>query len=224
MIVADAAAVIGYCQAQDVPLVNISTSEVYGFSGEYRESDACVVPAANRWSPRLEYAVGKLAAEMEIRLSGIEAVSIRPFNVVGARQLPDGGFVLPTFAEQAVSGQALTIFGPGLQVRCLTAVEDVAAFVHHAINRGALEGVVNVGNPANRTDIVTLAHKVCDAAGVKHYFEWTNGRAVHGPDYAEAEGVIKTPNIDRARALGWAPKRGLDELIADAVAHARVAA
>src|SRR5690606_16210498 len=62
-------AAISYCRRHDASLVNISSSEVYGFSGVYRETDPCKVP--HRLSHRLQYAAGKLAAEQLVRTSGL---------------------------------------------------------------------------------------------------------------------------------------------------------
>ena len=86
------------CRAR---LVDVSTSEVYGGGqeGYCSETMAKIVPAAT--SARLEYAVGKLAAETAVlnlcRTKGLRARIVRPFNVSGPRQSGQGGFVLPRF-------------------------------------------------------------------------------------------------------------------------------
>lgn len=205
------------CIEADVPLVNISTSEVYGFSGTYSETDVCEVPV--RPSARLEYAVAKLAGEYVVMNSihrGLKACSIRPFNVAGPRQRSDKGFVLPTFVEQALAGKPLTIFGDGSQQRAFTAVTDVCRFVRDFLVRDLsnFDGrVFNVGNPNNETTVNALAHRVIERLGAERKFEMTDGKAIHGADYEEAEGHVKTPCIDRARSLGWEPQVSLDQLI-----------
>jgi len=205
------------CIKDDIPLVNISTSEVYGFSGTYSEINVCEVPV--RPSARLEYAVAKLAGEYVVMNSihrGLKAVSIRPFNVAGPRQRSDKGFVLPTFVEQALASKPLTIFGDGSQQRAFTSVTDVCRFVRDFLFRDLsnFDGrSFNVGNPNNQTTVNALAHRVCEQLGVERKFVNTNGKAIHGPDYEEAEGYIKTPNISRARSLGWEPQVGLAKLI-----------
>jgi nucleoside-diphosphate-sugar epimerase len=204
-------AVIRYCQRERVPLINISSSEVYGFSGVYRETDDCVVP--HRLSHRLQYAAGKLAAEQLVRTSNVQAVSIRPFNVAGPRQSMAKGFVIPTFCEQALSGRPLTVFSGGDQERCPTAVWDVCDFIlrcdpleHHGL-------VVNVGNPENRTTITDLARLVLEVSGSGSEIVFTNGKAIHGSAYEEAEGRVKVPKIITAASLGWRPRVGLRELV-----------
>ena len=78
---------------------------------------------------RLEYAIGKLAAEIAIinttRVKGLYATIVRPFNVAGPRQSPKGGFVLPRFIQQIESGKPLTVFGDGSAVRAFTHVKDM---------------------------------------------------------------------------------------------------
>jgi nucleoside-diphosphate-sugar epimerase len=202
---------------QEIPLLNISSSEVYGRSGVYRESDPLQVPM--RPSARLEYAIGKIAGEaivMNLAAAGrLRALSIRPFNVAGPRQDRSKGFVLPTFAEQALAGEPLTVFGNGEQQRAFTAVSDLAEL----ITGGYLEEapwageIFNAAAPENRTSILGLARKVIALAGSSSEVAFTSGREVFGPLYEEAEGFHKLPVCAEAQALGWRPALSLDDLI-----------
>jgi nucleoside-diphosphate-sugar epimerase len=196
----------------DCPLVNISSSEVYGFSGTYSEADSCIVPAKH--SARLEYAVGKLAAEHAvIGTPGLRSITIRPFNVAGPRQTRAKGFVLPTFVEQARAGRPLTVFGDGHQERSFTAVYDVVDFIAN-LRHGDFDGrVVNVGNPHNRTTVRDLADDVIGLVGADSEVIFTTGKAVHGDAYEEAEGIVKVPDTTRANLMGWQPRVDLDRLI-----------
>ena len=206
-------AVLRFCERHRLPLINISSSEVYGFSGVYRETDPCTVP--HRLSHRLQYAAGKLAAEQLVRTSRLPSLTVRPFNVAGPRQSRAKGFVIPTFCEQAVAGEPLTVFDGGLQERCPTAVWDIVDFILGARDVQLTEGtnVVNLGNPANRTTVLELAELVRTAAGSGSPVEQTTGQAVHGPLYEEAQGRVKVPDITLAETLGWRPKVGLAELV-----------
>lgn len=199
------------------PLVNISTSEVYGFSGVYSETDDIRVPFKH--SARIEYAVGKLAAEYTVKLRDIPSLTIRPFNVAGPRQTSSKGFVVPTFVEQALEGTPLTVFYPGTQERSFTAVSDIVRFVV-GLHPDQIDGqIVNVGNPANRTTILDLARLVIETTGSSSGLVETTGQAVHGSQYEEAEGTVKVPDISLARSLGWEPRVGLSDLIKETAAE-----
>lgn len=229
-IVSATRAAISVARHSDAPLVNVSSSEVYGVGGAYTEETRCVTPG--RHSPRLGYAVGKLAAEQDAHTAGlVGVVSVRPFNVVGPGQSAAAGFVLPRFIDQALRGSALTVFGDGQQTRALLSVYDCASAIIAAA-RGLVDeprdlGIVNVGNPANRTSMLDLAHLVAEVVeghvGWRAALRFTTGDVEYDePRYEEAEGGSKEPaNIDKARStLGWAPAWGLRRIVEDAVGEA----
>lgn len=196
-------------------LVDVSTSEVYGGgqNGLCAEDMDRVIQSDT--TARLEYAVGKLAAETAIlnmaKVSPLKAVIIRPFNVAGPRQAIEGGFVLPRFITQAIRGEPLTIFNKGRQIRAFTHVSDIVDGLILAMKKG--EGVYNLGNPANKITIMELARKVNEAAGGTGY-AYTSGKMVYGDLYAEAHD--KYPDSAKAMMeLGWSPKMDIDEIIAD---------
>jgi nucleoside-diphosphate-sugar epimerase len=202
------------CASLGIPLLNISTSEVYGFSGEYAETDDLRVP--DKHSARLEYAVGKIAGEHLLHgFKDLRFTTIRPFNVTGPRQTAAKGFVLPTFVEQAQAGDPLTVFEDGKQERAFTSVYDVARFIGRAVTEHNFDRrAYNVGNPDNRTTVLGLAKRVIEQTDSQSEITFTTGKAVHGEGYEEAEGIIKVPSIARANSVGWSPHDTLDQLIA----------
>ena len=76
-----------------------------------------------RPAPLSPYAVGKLAGEHYCAVFagayGLETVSLRYFNVFGARQDPKSEYaaVIPRFVTAGLAGQGVTIFGDGTQSR-----------------------------------------------------------------------------------------------------------
>lgn len=198
------------------PLVDVSTSEVYGSGGEDREGDPCHFAAPA--SARKEYALGKLAAETMLRnTAGLDVRIVRPFNVAGPRQLPEGGFVLPRFVRAALADGPLTVYRPGSQLRAFAHVADVAAGILAAYERGRAGEVYNLGNPANTSTIAQLADEVIAAVG-SGFVVLTDPTEIHGPGFREAPDKI--PNGDKARReLGWLPTRSRSEVIADTVAY-----
>ena len=202
------------CAWTNTPLINVSSSEVYGFSGEYAETDDLRVP--DKHSARLEYAVGKIAGEHLLHgFKDLRFTTVRPFNVTGPRQTSAKGFVLPTFAEQAQSGDPLTVFGDGTQRRAFTSVYDLAHVIADIVEDDDFaRETYNVGCPENETSILELANRVVEATGSSSEIVLTDGKAIHGEAYEEAEGIVKVPNVGKlARAGIQPPNQTLDELI-----------
>lgn len=219
-IVRDADVVRRWALALGAVLVDVSTSEVYGTAGASNgEGDPCVFGAEP--SARSEYASAKFAAErMLLDTPGLDVRIVRPFNVAGPRQRPDGGFVLPRFVRQALAGEPLTVYVPGTQRRAFTHVLDIAEGIVLAAERGHAGGVYNLGNPANECDILALAREVVEATGSSSPIEVVDPRDLWGPAFHEAPD--KVPDAGRAMLeLGWVPKRDRARTIADAIADVR---
>jgi UDP-glucose 4-epimerase len=200
-------------QASDVTLMHVSTSEVYGGGegGLCREDMECRV--SQRLSARLEYQTAKLAAEvMLLNTAGLDVRIIRPFNVSGPRQKPEGGFVLPRWASQWRSGEPLTVYAPGTQRRAMTHVQDIVDGMVAVWDRGA-RGVWNLGNPRNIVSMEELASMFVGVTGG----EWTlvEPTDLHGSEFVEA--AEKFPDSSKALALGWEPSRDILTIIRDVV-------
>ncbi len=224
-IVANTRLVVDACQSQAIPLVFLSSAEVYGFSGLLKEQDSIRVPPY--YNARIEYALAKLTSESMVTNSvaaGLRAFTIRPFNVAGARQSRKGGFVIPTFVEQALRGEALTVFDTGEQERAFLDVRDMTSFILGTIEQTEVfDGrVVNVGNPDNRISIAELAKKVKDQLNSPSAIAYVNPKTVHGTLYEEAESFRKIPSIERANALGWTPLYDMDEIVAEATRYTQM--
>ncbi len=196
-------------------LVYVSTSEVYGGGdhGLCEEESPRVIKGPV--SARQEYAAGKLACEVAIfnlcQQRNLQAVTIRPFNVSGVRQLGQGGFVLPRFVGQAILGLPLTVFGDGRQVRAFTDVRDVASGILTAGDRGENGKVYNVGNPANRINIRELAELVVTVTGSSSPIRMIDPAAIYGSSYRDAPD--KFPKAERLMALGWTPQWRLSQTV-----------
>lgn len=196
-------------------LVDVSTSEVYGSGGSDAEDDVCTFRPET--SARKEYAVAKLAAETMLRNRRLDLRIIRPFNVAGPRQLSEGGFVIPRFIEQARAGAPLTVYQPGTQRRAFTHVADIVDGMVACLGWPA--DVYNLGNAANSVTMLDLARQVLSVMGIDGLVEIVDPRTLHGPAFREAPD--KLPNSDRARSLGWSPRRSLSDIIVQA-ADARI--
>jgi nucleoside-diphosphate-sugar epimerase len=215
--------VVDACIVAGTPLVNISTSEVYGITGMASETDPCTVPA--RYSARLEYQAGKIAAEQVVGASvarGLRAVQIRPWNMAGPREAQTKGFVVPRMVCQALAGDPITVFEGGQQERAFTGVWDVCRFITDYLpgDYDAWQGqAYNVGNEANRTTINDLAHIVKEVTGSDRPIAHTSGKRVFGPRYEEASAGTKLPDASLARKLGWEPEQTLRDIVARTAAE-----
>jgi UDP-glucose 4-epimerase len=119
-------------------VVLASSSAVYG--------DAAALPLREEAAPRpgSPYAAAKLAAEQYAASwasrGGLEAVSLRFFNVYGPRQDPDSPYaaVIPVFARRIRDGKPMPVYGDGGQTRDFIFVGDV---VRALLLAGSVPGV-----------------------------------------------------------------------------------
>jgi nucleoside-diphosphate-sugar epimerase len=102
-------------------VVYASSSSIYG-NAESLPTIEKVIPA-----PVSPYGVSKLAAEHLMQLYASEfnvpTISLRYFTVFGPRQRPDMAF--NRWSRQALSGEAITLYGDGSQSRDFTFISDI---------------------------------------------------------------------------------------------------
>jgi UDP-glucose 4-epimerase len=203
-------------------LIDVSTSEVYGSGAADAEDDPCHFLA--RTSARKEYAVAKLAAEtMLLNSRGLDVIVVRPFNVAGPGQLPDGGFVIPRFVRQALANEPMTVYQPGNQRRAFTHVADIVDGLIAAYRNGRPGAVYNLGNPGNTTTIRELAEEVRAAARSSSPIDIIDPTTLWGPDFREAADKLPRAELAR-RELEWVPTRDRATIIGDVLSSLRVAA
>ena len=110
-------------------LVYISSSEIYGNSGEELLSESSKV------EPSTIYGASKLAGEYYIKafqeINNLECVIIRPFNTYGPKSHLKGvyGEVIPRFTLQLLNNMSPSIFGDGKQTRDFTYVLETATMI-----------------------------------------------------------------------------------------------
>ena len=217
-IITDAYRMIDAAQNSNCRLLFVSTSEVYGggINGLCGENTPKIVPA--KTSIRLEYGVGKIAAETAILnhslIGKLDAIVVRPFNVAGPRQSGKGGFVLPRFIGAAIQNQPVTVFDDGGALRAFTHVKDIAMGCFLAMEKGESGDIYNLGNPNNKTTILDLAKKVIELTGSKSEISFVNPKDLYGKMYEASPD--KYPDSTAAfTKLGWSNKYDLESLILD---------
>jgi len=183
-----------------VPVLQASTSEIYG--------DPLVNPQnENYWGNvnttgiRSCYDEGKRAAETLFsdyaRQFGVSTRVARIFNTYGPKMDPYDGRVVSNFVVQALTGQPLTVFGEGTQVRSLCFVSDLIEgltrlfFSNHTTP-------INLGNP-EPIMMIDLAREI---------IELTNSKSeiIFKPIPLD-DPKLRQPDITLARkTLNWEPR------------------
>ncbi len=184
-----------------------STSEVYGDPLEHPQTEE-YWGHVNPVGPRSMYDEAKRFSEALImayfRSKGADTRIVRIFNTYGPRMRLDDGRVVPSFVQQALRGEPLTIYGDGLQTRSFCYVDDLVDGIYRLLLSDE-HLPVNIGNPSE-TSILDFA-------------KWINrltGNAA-GLDYQPDKRLgndpqRRRPDISRARSLlGWEPKVDLEE-------------
>lgn len=213
-----------YCIERGIPLIDISTSEVYGHAGALKEESEKVFPG--EYQVRTEYGGGKMVAEMALVNKAkfekrLKYHIIRPFNVAGPRQKPDGGFVLPRFVIAALTGQPLTVYGNGSQRRAFTHVGDICDAILAVAKSDLSNEVWNIGNPDNEMSIKQMAALVIKITKEKYpnknpKMVFVDPKKLHGGYFAEV--MDKVPYIEKIKArVGWVPQIPAEQVFAETI-------
>jgi UDP-glucuronate decarboxylase len=205
--VAGAINMLGLAKRLRVPILQASTSEVYGDPTVHPQSED-YWGHVNPIGPRSCYDEGKRCAETLFfdyrRQLGLSIKVARIFNTYGPRMHPDDGRVVSNFIVQALEGREITIYGNGTQTRSFCYVDDtIEALVRLMDSPDEVTGPINIGNPAE-ISVKELAEKVIEATGSKVKLEH---RELPADDPKQRQ-----PDISRARELlDWEPQVNLEQ-------------
>ncbi len=206
---------LGLAKRLNIPILQASTSEVYG--------DPTISPQpesywgnVNPIGLRSCYDEGKRAAESLFfdyhREHSVKIRVARIFNTYGPRMNLHDGRVVSNFIRQAISGESITLYGTGEQTRSFCYVDDLIDGLVRLMNTpGDVVGPINLGNPDEFT-MKELAAKVIDLTGSKSDLVY---EALPSDDPQQ-----RKPDTTKAsEILGWSAKidlnAGLLKTIAD---------
>jgi UDP-glucuronate decarboxylase len=198
---------LGLAKRLRVPILQASTSEVYG-DPEVHPQTEDYWGKVNPIGPRACYDEAKRVAETLFfdyhRQHGLAIRVARIFNTYGPRMAADDGRVVSNFIVQALRGEPLTIYGDGSQTRSFCYVDDlVGGLIALMENTTGEVGPVNLGNPGEFT-MLELAEKVLELTGSSSTIE-------HLP-LPQDDPKQRQPDISRAKkSLGWEPTVPLNE-------------
>ena len=155
---------------------------------------------------------GEAAVNTYHRAEGLDTRIVRIFNTYGPRMRPDDGRVVSNFVLQALKGEALTVYGDGLQTRSYCYVDDLARGIVALLDSEVNEPV-NLGNPVEHT-VIYLAQMVRDMVG--------SGSVIDHRPLPEHDPTRRRPDITRAtELLGWSPSVSLEDGLAATIEHFR---
>ncbi|MBI2252239.1 MAG: SDR family oxidoreductase [Armatimonadetes bacterium] len=113
-----------------------STSEVYGDPKEHPQGEnyfGNVNPAGIRSVYDEAKRFGETLTLAYFRKFNLNVKIIRIFNTYGPRMQKDDGRVIPTFINQALKGEPITIYGDGTQTRSFCYIKDLIEGIYKLI-------------------------------------------------------------------------------------------
>jgi dTDP-glucose 4,6-dehydratase len=209
---------LGLAKAKRAGLMLASTSEVYGDPKVHPQPES-YWGNVNPIGPRGVYDEAKRYAEAMAmayhRAHGIPVKILRIFNTYGPRMRRQDGRAVPTFVDQALRGEPITVHGDGSQTRSLCYVDDLIDGIWRLLVSDVVGAPVNLGNPEEVT-VLDLAKTIVSIAGSGSEVIFTE-RPVDDPE-------VRCPDIARARSeLGWTPRVPLAEGLRRTIDWARQA-
>ncbi|TVQ65300.1 MAG: dTDP-glucose 4,6-dehydratase [Balneolaceae bacterium] len=189
--------------------LHVSTDEVYGSLG-----DEGFFTEQTPYDPRSPYSSSKAASDHLVRAwhhtYGLPVLITNCSNNYGPCQFPEK--LIPVVILKALQGQAIPVYGTGVNVRDWLYVEDHVRALLRVVEQGAPGETYNIGghNEKKNLDVV---HTICDtldelkpAPGGQSYREqitFVTDRPGHDFRYA-----IDASKIERE--LGWTPLETFD--------------
>ena len=186
--------------------LQISTDEVYGSteSGSFTEE--------SELDPSSPYSASKAGGDLLVlayhRTFGSPVLITRSSNNYGPYQYPEK--VVPLFITNAIDGEALPVYGDGLNVRDWLYVDDNCAAIDVVLREGAVGEAYNIGG-GNEVKNLTLTRHILRLLGKSHeLIRFVSDRPGNDRRYS----------IDcaKVRALGWRPatpfEKGLENTVA----------
>jgi dTDP-glucose 4,6-dehydratase len=186
--------------------VQVSTDEVYGSIDEGSFTEASPL------RPSSPYSATKAGADLlvgsYVHTYGVEAAIVRGANNYGPYQYPEK--LIPLMILNALHGDALPVYGDGMQVRNWLHVEDFGRAIGAVLSDGVPGEAYNVGGPDEVANLDVVRRIVeltgADAGSIEHVPD----RPGHDRRYSLSS--------DKTRALGWEPRvrfaEGLERTVA----------
>ncbi len=200
-------ALLNACRDKSIPLLHISTDEIYGPApaGSAFREDAPPMPS----SP---YAASKASADLlifaAVKTFGQEAMIIRPVNNLGPYQYPEK--LIPLFLDRLMRNLPVPVYGDGKQSRFWLYVDDFSRAVELAVENFTPGECYNLSSKAEISNL-DLSRKLVNIIGCsEELIRFVKDRPGHDRRYA----------VDSSKFVnefGWLPQYDLDMALHDTV-------
>lgn len=206
---------LGLAKRLKCPILQASTSEVYG-DPEVHPQPESYWGRVNPLGARACYDEGKRCAETLFfdyrRQHQLQIKVARIFNTYGPGMSINDGRVVSNFIVQALRGDPITIFGDGAQTRSFCYVADLIEGLVGLMNTpSTFTGPVNLGRP-DEFSMLELAKTVIDLTG-------SRSQVVYQPIPPD-DPKVRKPDVSLAKAvIGWEPKTPLREGLKETIAY-----
>ena len=193
--------VVEACRTTGVPLVQISTDEVYGSIAEGSFTEESPLEGNSPYSATK--AGGDLLVQSYFTTFGSDVKICRGSNSYGPYQYPEK--LIPLMILNALRGDKLPVYGDGLNVRNWLFVEDFARGISAVLEDGKAGEVYNVGGPseAKNIDVVNRIVELVPGAD-ESLITFVEDRPGHDRRYSLSAEKLK-------REIGWEAKVQFDE-------------
>jgi len=189
----------------ELRFVQVSTDEVYGSieQGTFTEQS----PLA----PSSPYSATKAGADLLVQsyfhTYELPALICRGSNNYGPYQYPEK--LIPLMILNAVHGDALPVYGDGMQVRNWIHATDFARAIGHVLEHGDAGEVYNAGGPDEEPNIAVVRRIIELTGASESQLERVSDRPGHDRRYSLSS--------EKVRALGWLPRVRFEDGLADTV-------
>jgi UDP-glucuronate decarboxylase len=208
---------LGLAKRLGIPILQASTSEVYGDPQVHPQTEA-YWGNVNPIGFRSCYDEGKRCAETLFfdyhRQHNLVIKVARIFNTYGPRMHPDDGRVVSNLIMQAINNQPLTIYGTGEQTRSFCYIDDMLeGLLCLMFSPPDFTGPVNLGNQVELS-MNELANIILRLTASRSEIQYK--------PLPSDDPIQRQPDISLAkRQFGWTPEVSLEEGLARTIQYFR---
>ena len=196
--------------------LHVSTDEVYGSLG----ADG-LFTEQTPYAPNSPYSASKAASDHLVRAFhhtyGLPTLTTNCSNNYGPFQFPEK--LIPLIIQKALAGQALPVYGDGLNIRDWLYVGDHCTAIQSVLAHGRVGETYNVGGNAERENIVVVKticalldqrRPMADGGKRESLITFVKDRPGHDRRYAIDSSKLQSE-------LGWKPSQTFESGIAHTI-------